>query len=68
MTPATSATPAMLGPVLRDWRIMNRLTERETAARIGVSAATLCRVEACKPVDGRTLSRVLFWLLGGWGL
>lgn len=55
-------TDKMLGVVLRAWRESQRLGIREAAKVIGVSHATLSRIENGKPMDGATLWRVLSWL------
>ena len=55
-----------IGEVLRDWRLMNRLTVREVAKLIGIkSASTLCRLENGKACDAETLGRIIAWLVGG---
>lgn len=57
-----------LGGVLRDWRLMNRLTVREVCKVIGIkSASTLCRLENGKACDAETLARILSWLMGYGG-
>ncbi len=60
-----------IGEVLRDWRLMNRLTVREVAKLIGIkSASTLCRLENGKACDAETLGRIIAWLMAGsnrWG-
>lgn len=54
-----------LGKVLVAWRHEQGLGIRAAAAVIGVSQATLCRIENGKPCDGKTLTTILFWLLEG---
>jgi len=54
----------MLGDVLRKWRIMNERDLRGVAAEIGISAATLMRIEQGKDCDGQTLFTLLQWLMG----
>ena len=60
-----------IGEVLRDWRLMNRLTVREVAKLIGIkSASTLCRLENGKACDAETLGRIIAWLVANsnrWG-
>lgn len=57
-----------LGDVLSAWRLMNRLTLRETAKVIGIkSASTLCRLEQGKPCDAETLGKIIAWLMGYGG-
>lgn len=52
-----------LGEVLRRWRRMSDLTVREAADQIGVPFATLSRVEQGEQMEGRTLAKILCWLL-----
>lgn len=52
-----------LGIVLRKWRTMEERQMRDVAKEIGVSASTLCRLEAGKDTDAQTLMRILNWLL-----
>lgn len=48
--------------VLRKWRIMSELSQRETAKEIGINVSTLCRIENGEGMDGKTLAKVLVWL------
>lgn len=57
-------TDKMLGVVLRAWRNNQRMGVREAAKQIGISHATLSRIENGKPTDGQILWRVLVWLNG----
>ncbi len=50
--------------MLHNWRYLERLNVREAAKMMGTSAATLCRIEKGEAMDGRTLGRILTWLLG----
>ena len=52
-----------LGRVIARYRYAERLGVRAVAKEIGVSAATLNRVERGEPCDGTTLTKILFWLL-----
>jgi len=52
-----------LGEVLRKWRVMADLGIREVAADMGISAATLSRIERGESMDGRTLGRIWSWLV-----
>ena len=57
-----------IGEVLRDWRLMNRLTVREVAKLLGIkSASTLCRLENGKACDAETLGKIIAWLMGYGG-
>jgi len=51
-----------LGTMLRLYRASNRLGIRETAKSIGVSAATLSRVERGRGFDGATYTKLLVWM------
>lgn len=51
-----------LGEVIRKWRVMNELDLRTVASEIGISAATLMRLEQGRTPDGDTLAKVLAWL------
>lgn len=42
--------------------VENRLTTRQAAAQIGISAATLSRVETKHNIDVDTLFKILTWL------
>lgn len=53
-----------LSIVLRKWRLMSEITLRDAASEIGISAATLLRIEQGGVVDGRTMSRLVIWLIG----
>lgn len=52
-----------LGEVLRRWRLMAERDLRSVGTEIGISAATLMRVEQGHVPDGKTLSKILAWLL-----
>lgn len=51
-----------LGSVLKKWRRMEDITVRAASKLMGVSAATLCRIENGETMDGVTLARILTWL------
>lgn len=52
-----------LGDVLRKWRRQGDFSVREAAERIGISFATLSRIEHGDKMDGSTLAKILTWLL-----
>ncbi len=52
-----------LAVVLRKWRLMSEITLRDAGKQIGVSAATLLRIEQGKGTDGRTMARLIAWLV-----
>ena len=41
---------------------MANLNIRQVSVEIGISAATLSRIENGKPCDGKTVARLLVWL------
>ena len=62
--PAQRTEGAMrLGDVLRKWRLMNELDLRSVGKQIGVSAATLLRIEQGHSPDANTFMLVLNWLM-----
>lgn len=46
------------------WRIVDRLSARGAAERMGISPSTLARIEAGKVPDGETLLKLVNWLFG----
>ena len=57
-------TPLRLAHVLKTYRWAEKLTVRQMAAQLGVSAATLNRFEDGRgELSGECLSKVLRWLL-----
>lgn len=54
----------MLGAVLKDWRTMNRLDQKEAAQVIGIEPGTLGNIENGRGVSVETFMRVLGWLAG----
>ncbi len=52
-----------LGKVINKYRLMMELDLRTLAKEIGISAATLMRVEMGHQPGGKTLSLILFWLM-----
>lgn len=51
-----------VGPVIRKYRAMTERNIRDVSKEIGISAATLSRVERGEEMDGETLARILKWL------
>ena len=51
-----------LGKILADHRYANRMGVRELAKDIGLSAATLNRIENGKPCDGDSIAKLMIWL------
>lgn len=52
-----------LGEIISRWRKMCDVTIREAAKDIGISPATLSRIENGKPSDGKSLALILTWLM-----
>ncbi len=52
-----------LGYVLKEWRWAKKLGVRAAAKLMGVSAPTLSRVERGENPDGKTLAKIIKWLL-----
>lgn len=52
-----------LGEILNCWRWQKRITVRDAAVQIGLSASTYSRLERGCSIDGDTLATVLAWLL-----
>lgn len=58
--------PTHMGRVLRAYRMHNELSLRICAEKIGISAATLMRIEQgyIHDTDANTLLTILTWLMG----
>lgn len=52
-----------LGLILRKYRVVSEITLREFGQKMGISAATLLRIEQGKECDSFTLTKVLMYLL-----
>jgi transcriptional regulator with XRE-family HTH domain len=51
-----------IGELLKKWRILNERTLRDLGKEIGVSAATLMRIEQGHAVDSATMVALIDWL------
>jgi transcriptional regulator with XRE-family HTH domain len=51
-----------LGQVIRRYRVTGEVSLRDMGKDIGISAATLMRLEQGRDPDGATLTKVLIWL------
>ena len=58
---ANTYTP--LGEMLRLYRVMTRQTVRDLAPQMGLSIATLSRIERGHALDATTLLKVVNWML-----
>lgn len=52
----------VIGKLIADYRYMNRISVRALSKSIGISHATLNRVEHGAPCDGDTMIRLIGWL------
>jgi transcriptional regulator with XRE-family HTH domain len=52
-----------LAKLLGHYRLLERLSLRDMAADIGISASTLSRIERGELMDGGTLALVLAWVM-----
>lgn len=59
----TTAERSNLGEMLALWRAARHLTLRALSPRIGISHATLMRIEQGKPTDVATFLKLWTWLL-----
>lgn len=55
----------MIGELIRLWRNVENIGVRDLGKEIGVSAATISRIESSKSVDCRTMLKLIFWLFEG---
>lgn len=55
-----------LGQILKRWRVMSELNLRTAAKMMGTSTATLSRIERGENPDGKTLAKILRWILSDW--
>ena len=53
-----------VGKVLADYRYANRIGVRELAKEIGLSAATVNRIELGNDCDSASLLKLMAWLFG----
>ena len=52
-----------IGELLKSWRNQRELTLAEMSTRTGVPLATLSRIENGIVPDGRTLAKIVGWML-----
>lgn len=57
--------PTRLGEMLRLYRTVGGLSLRELAPEIGISSATLMRIETGQAFDADTLLKLWTWMLAG---
>lgn len=56
-----------LGLVLKKYRLMMEYDLRAVAKEIGISAATLMRIEHGREIDAKTFLKIINWLMEGGG-
>ena len=56
-----------IGEIIEGWRHSGRMGVREAAAMIGISSATLSRVENGGAIDGATMWKLMVFLFGDAG-
>ncbi len=52
-----------LGKMLRLYRMVRNLTLRDMAPQVGISHATLMRIETGQAIDAETLLKLWTWML-----
>ena len=52
--------------MLKRWRVLGEMNLRTAAKMMGTSAATLSRLERGENPDGKTLAKILQWVLSDW--
>jgi DNA-binding XRE family transcriptional regulator len=57
--------PTRFGEMLRLYRTVGGQTLRDVAPKVGISAATLMRIETGEAFDVATLMKLWTWLSGG---
>jgi DNA-binding Xre family transcriptional regulator len=48
--------------LLKKWRLINEIQVKELAAELGISKATMYRLESGGGIDGETLMKIFNWL------
>lgn len=54
----------MIGKVLHSYRVMNEISLRDLGKQLGISAATLMRLEKGNNIDAQSMFKVMQWLFG----
>jgi len=52
-----------LGIIIERWRWATRTSIRDAAKLMGISAATLSRIENGRQMDGAALAKIMRWML-----
>lgn len=55
----------IVGPLIQIYRKENRFSVRQLAKIIGISTATLSRVERGYKADGETVIKIIGWIFRG---
>ena len=53
-----------IGELLRGYRMHKEMGTREMAEQLGISSATLNRIENGEAIDGKTMIKLIAWLFG----
>lgn len=53
-----------VGEVLKDWRVMEKMTLREASGHVGIPVPTLQRIEQGRDMDGATMWKLMAFLFG----
>lgn len=56
-----------LGMIVKKWRLMVDRDVRSVGKEIGISAATLSRIERGHSPSGKSLAKILTWMTSGSG-
>jgi transcriptional regulator with XRE-family HTH domain len=51
-----------IGKILRQYRLLRELTHEELAEEIGISRASVLRIEAGKDVGSDKIATLIYWL------
>jgi transcriptional regulator with XRE-family HTH domain len=52
-----------IADVVRSWRLLEKMSLRDTAELIGIDRSALYRMESGRPVSASNLAAVVRWLL-----
>ena len=55
-----------LNQLIATWRWAEKVPAHQVAKSIGISTATMCRIERGEKMDGVTLAKILVWLFSPW--
>lgn len=55
----------MIGRLLQLYRVTQNITMREMGEILGISAATISRIEHGREIDSQTMIKIMNWLFTG---